>query len=199
MSADRRAVLATWQGAETPRLESARLVLNGTGRLRAAGRAVAAAGETAAYSAYYELLVDETGATRRLLVGTTTEDDERHLSLSRGDDGFWLVDRRNGDVERAAFAGASDVDVRDSVLFNTLPVRRLDLHREPGEFSFPVVWVSLPDLSVSLVRQTYRTVSVVGQGTTGAVVHFASGSFTSEIVFDADGVVVDYPGVARRV
>ncbi|MCP2258068.1 hypothetical protein LX15_001755 [Streptoalloteichus tenebrarius] len=192
----RRSVLATWRGLGSPRLESARLVLTDTGRLRAAGRAVAAAGEMEAYSAYYELLVDETGVTRRLTLGTTTRSDERHLSLSRGDDGFWLVDRGGDDVRRLAFDGAHDVDVRDSVLFNSLPVRRLGLHLAPGEHEFPVVWVSLPDLSVRLVRQTYRSVGALDDS---AVVNFASGSFTSDITVDSDGLVVDYPGVAHRV
>jgi hypothetical protein len=33
----------------------------------------------------------------------------------------------------------------------------------------------------------------------GAVVRFASGDFTADLLVDADGFVVDYPQLARRV
>ncbi|GGM81389.1 hypothetical protein GCM10012275_60070 [Longimycelium tulufanense] len=190
----RRPVFATWQAAGAPRLESARLVLNGVARLRAFGRAVAA-GPPAAYSMSYELTVDESGATQRLVLATSSAAGDRQLSLSRADD-FWLVDRGNGAVERIDAAGALDVDVQDSILFNALPIRRLGLHREAAEFELPVVWVSLPELTLGVVRQTYRTVSVSGAG---AVVNFRSDAFTADITVDADGIVADYPGVAHRV
>jgi hypothetical protein len=81
------------------------------------------------------------------------------------------------------------------VLFNALPIRRLGLHRESGVHEVPMVYVSMPDLSVRLVRQTYRTVSV---GEDRSVVNFASGDFSADLLVDADGVVIDYPGIATR-
>ncbi|MDN5861145.1 MAG: putative glycolipid-binding domain-containing protein, partial [Pseudonocardia sp.] len=65
-----------------------------------------------------------------------------------------------------------------------------------GEHTIPMVWVSLPDLEVSLVEQTYRTVSTDEHG---AVIEFSAEGFTAEIVVDADGMVVCYPGIARRL
>ena len=67
---------------------------------------------------------------RRLAVTCATAGRERYITLNRTDDGFWLLDTGMGggrlDVE-----GAVDVDLAFSPLFNTLPIRRLGLHRRP--------------------------------------------------------------------
>jgi uncharacterized protein len=187
--------MVTWQGLTGPRLESARLVLS-EHRVKGSGRVVAAAiGGQEAYNASFELTVGEDSIVSRLLLRSTTAEDERTLSLSRTEDGMWIIDRGRG-AERRDFEGALDVDLQSSVLFNALPVRRLGLHREAGEHELPVVWVSLPDLSVSLVRQRYRTVSV---NANGSVLAFERGDSSAELAVDTDGLVVDYPGLARRV
>lgn len=189
------ATLFTWQGVDEPRLESVRVLLSES-RLRASGRLIAAGkGADEAYSASFELSTDEVGVFSRLLLRTTTADEERQVSLSRTEDEVWLVDHGTG-AERDEFDGACDVDVLGAVLFNTLPVRRLWLHREPGTHDLPMVYVDLPDLSVTLSWQTYRTVSVHGDG---AVVNYASDGFTADLAVDTEGFVVDYPGLARRL
>ncbi|GDY33421.1 putative glycolipid-binding domain-containing protein [Gandjariella thermophila] len=192
----RRPTMLTWQGVpeQPPRLESVRLLLSDA-RLRASGRMVAAAGDgTEPFSASFELSVTEVGTVSRLLLRSTTAEEERQISLSRTEDGVWLADLGQG-TERTDFDGAVDVDVQRAALFNTLPIRRLGLHREPGEHEIPMVFVSLPDLSVRLVRQTYRTVSV---GAEQSVVNFTSGDFSADLVVDAEGLVLDYPGLATR-
>ena len=70
-----------------------------------------------------------------------------------------------------------------------------------GERYLSMVFVALPSLEVCLVRQTYRTVSVGDSGPVGqgqAVVNFASESFQADLTVDADGLVLEYPGLARR-
>lgn len=193
----RRPIMVTWQGTDpaTPRLESVRLLLSGQ-RIRASGRMVSAAGtDTEAHSASFELSVTEVGTVSRLLLRTTTAEEERQISLSRTEDGVWLADLGEG-TDRTDFDGAVDVDVQGAVLFNTLPIRRLGLHREVGEHELPMVFVTLPDLSVRLVRQTYRTVSV---GERHSVVNYSSNGFAADLVVDADGLVVEYPGLATRL
>lgn len=192
----RRPTMLTWQGAagQPPRLESVRLLLSDA-RIRASGRMVAAAGAgTEPFSASFELSVTEMGTVSRLLLRCTTAEEERQISLSRTEDGVWLADLGEG-TERTDFDGAVEVDVQGAVLFNTLPIRRLGLHRKPGEHELPMVFVSLPELSVRLVRQTYRTVSV---GEHESVVNYTSGEFSTDLVVDAEGLVVDYPGLATR-
>jgi hypothetical protein len=95
---------------------------------------------------------------------------------------------------RTNFGGALDVDLQFSPLFNALPVRRLNLHRMAAKHDLAMVFVSLPDLEVSRVPQTYRTVSL-GEP---AVVSLSSDSYDTELTVDADGLVLDYPGLARR-
>jgi hypothetical protein len=52
--------------------------------------------------------------------------------------------------------------------------------------------VAVPELTVEPSRQTYTH---LGRG----LVRFASGDFRSDLVFDTDGCVVDYPGLAARL
>ena len=52
----------------------------------------------------------------------------------------------------------------------------------------------MPDLTVTLVRQTYRTVSISEDG---AVINYTDANRTADIVVDTDGLPVSYPEVAR--
>lgn len=185
--------MVTWQSYGEPRLEQVRLLLSDQ-RLRASGRLVSA-GPNEQFSGSFELSVGEDGTVTRLLLRTATVEEERQISVSHTDDGAWLVDHGQG-AERADFDGAVDVDVQFVVLFNSIPIRRLGLHREPSEQSLPVVRVSLPDLSVEVVRQTYRTVSV---GEESSIVNFSSGDFSEDLTIDSLGLVLDYPQVAHRI
>jgi hypothetical protein len=187
--------ILTWQGAGTPHLESVRLLAAGT-RLKASGRMITAAtGDTDAYSTSFEVSTDEAGTFSRLGLRVTTAEEERQISINRTEDGLWLVDRGEG-AERSAFGGAFEVDVQNAVTFNAFPIRRLNLHREPGSHTMPRVYLSLPDLSIRVAEQTYTTVSTSDDG---AVVTFTSGDVTADLTVDDAGFVVDYPGLARRV
>ncbi len=189
------ATMLTWAGVGASRLEAVRVVAGVRG-IRATGSIVAAAAEEApAYSASYSLATDEVGMIGRLTVRITTASGERHVALSRSEEGIWLVDHGAGAV-RTDFDGAADIDVAYSPLFNALPVRRLGLHRSAAEHELPMVFVDLPSLEVGLTRQTYRTVSV---GPERSVVSFASERFVAELTVDSEGLVIDYPGLAKRL
>ncbi len=200
-TAARRTPLVTrmlaWSGVDAPRLEAARVVL-GERSMRAGGSMVSAPHEgTEAYSASYSLATDEVGVVQRLAVRTTRVQGEQYVTLTRSEENIWLVDHltgQGGGTVRTNFSGALDVDLASSPLFNGLPVRRLGLHRAAAQHDLSIVFVSLPDLEVACIRQTYRTVAV-GETT---VVGFGSDGLTAELTVDADGLVLDYPGVARR-
>lgn len=188
--------MLTWQGVSATRMESARVLWPGGLRVRATGRViVAATAEHAPYSAEYELMVDERGVVRRLLLRSANAETQRQVSLAHSEDAGWLVDSATG-AQRDRFDGALDVDVENMVLFHATPIRRLGLHQEPGEVTLPVISVSLPDLSVRLVRQTYRTESI---GPSGAVVNFADDTVDVDLTVAPDGTVLHYPGLARRI
>lgn len=185
--------MLSWIGQGGLRLEAVRVVL-GERSLRAHGSVVAAAHDGAeSYSASYALSTDESGGVRRLTVRTIRAQGEQHITLSRSEEGIWLVDGDHG-AARTDFDGALDVDLAFSPLFNALPVRRLGLHRDAGDHVLPMVFVALPGLEAIQVRQSYRTVSLGDP----CVVSFASDSYQADLTVDADGLVLDYPGLARR-
>lgn len=189
----RKPIIVTWQGTSRTSLESVRLFVS-DGRLRASGRLVVA--EENPFSASFEFTVARSGDVGRGLLRTTAADTERQISLGRTEDGIWLVDRGEGATERNDFDGALDVDVAGAVTFSALPIRRLGLHRKPDTVELPVLYISMPDLTVTLVRQTYRTVSITE---TGAVINYQDANRDTDLTVDTDGLPVDYPGVANRI
>ncbi len=130
--------ILTWRAHDVPRMESVRVQLSGK-RIKAHGRIVSAATPTAAaFSASYDLVTDETGATKRLSLTLTLAERERQLSIARDEEGMWLVRDHQNQTSRAAFDGALDVDVVFSPFFNALPIRRTDL-RAGSSLALPVV------------------------------------------------------------
>ena len=185
--------MLTWQADDGHGFEGTRLHFGAGKAFRALGRLVRA-DPGAEYTASYRLVVRDDGTVERVSITSATATRERHLTLNRTDDGYWLLDTGSGGT-RAEFGGAVDVDLSGSPLFNTLPIRRLGLHQQEGEHTIPMVYVSLPELEVTLVEQRYRTVST---DSTSPVVEFSSDGFTAELQLDGDAVVTAYPGLATR-
>lgn len=186
--------MLTWQAEGRPGLEGVRVHF-GPGPLgfRALGRIVRP-DPSGDLTASYNLVVREDGTLLRLSVTAATMAAEKHLTIQRTDDGFWLLDDGSGST-RADFDGAVDLDLEFSPLFNSLPIRRLGLHREAGEVEVPMVFVSLPDLTVTTAVQEYRTVRV-GAGDVPAQVGFTWEDFSADLAVDVDGFVISYPGLA---
>lgn len=188
------ASMLTWSGPASSRLEAVRVVLAARG-MRATGSIVSAAdGDEPAFSASYTLFTDEAGVISRLTVRATTAGGERHVTTTRSEEGIWLVENGDG-AARGSFDGALDIDVAGSPLFNALPIRRLGLHREPGDAEIAVVYLDVPSLEVHVERQHYATVRV---GDT-SVVRFSSEGFEAELTVDSQGLVLDYPGIGHRI
>lgn len=90
-------------------------------------------------------------------------------------------------------AGAVDVDLTCTPFTNTLPLRRVDLPLGEGR-ELIMVYVQLPSLAVSPDPQRYtrlgeRTWRFESQG----------GDFCRNLEVDEHGLVLDYPGLFRRV
>ncbi|MFG2126709.1 putative glycolipid-binding domain-containing protein [Streptomyces sp. NPDC048751] len=163
----------------------------GADALRARGRAVGTTPEP--YWVSYELETTAGFVTQRLRVTAETAERTRTLDLRHDGQGGWTADGvRVPEVE-----GALDCDLGLCPLTNTMPVLRHELHRVPGEREFLMAWVSVPDLAVQPSRQTYTHLGRAGDG--GGRVRYASGDFRSDVEFDADGLVVEYPQLARRL
>jgi hypothetical protein len=195
----RRMVL--WRGLDEWTAESARVEIGDDG-VRATGT------QLGAFQLPYRLdyALDATGpgfVTRHLRVAAAGEGWRRSIDLLRGEDGGW---RCSADAEgTAALAppglpeGAPldgrtlDCDLGLCPLTNLMPVRRHALDREAGEQVFTMAWVSVPDLAIHVDEQRYEHVRP-------GVVRFSQPSgFSAELELDEDGLVVVYPGIARRV
>ncbi|AKK29842.1 putative glycolipid-binding domain-containing protein [Mycobacterium sp. EPa45] len=185
--------ILTWRAHDDSRMESARVQLSGN-RIKAYGRIVAAAAATnPAFSASYDLVTDETGATKRLSMSVTLAERDRQLSIARDEEGMWLVTDHQGQ-SRGAYEGAMDVDVVFSPFFNALPIRRTGLYQRVDSVTLPVVYVSLPDLTVK-----QATISYAGAGPNGDGIKLHSPVAETTITVDSDGFIVDYPGLAARI
>ena len=97
--------------------------------------------------------------------------------------------------ERTLTLELGDADFFDlgySPLFNSLPVIRDRLLAPGPPHDYRMRWVEVPSLEVSLSEQRYEP---LGDG----AVRFRAGDFASDISFDADGFVIDYPGIGARL
>ncbi|MBW0017813.1 MAG: putative glycolipid-binding domain-containing protein [Mycobacterium sp.] len=184
--------MLTWRAQDVSRMESVRIQLSGK-RIRANGRIVAAATATnPAFGAYYELQTDESGATKRFGLTVTLAERERQLAISRDEENMWLVTDHQGE-RRAGYNGALDVDVVFSPFFNALPIRRLGLHGRAESAVLPMVYVNVPQMTV-----TAATVNYSSQGRLDGI-KLRSPVADTTVTVDADGFIVDYPGLAERI
>jgi len=181
----------TWRSYDALRLESARVALTGN-RIRAHGRIVAAESDAhPAFSVSYDLVTDDSGATKRLSLDVSLAERERQLSIARDEENMWLITDHEGD-SREAYGGALDVDMVLSPFFNALAIRRAGLHRGTETVTLPVVYVSLPDLTVTAAQITYT-------GLGGGALELHSPVAETTVIVDDDGFILDYPGLAERI
>jgi hypothetical protein len=172
----------------------------GRDTLTASGVAIGT--EPVPYRLDYELETGPRFVTTRLHVTSRGEGWRRDLDLRRDASGAWTVDAtEHGTVDlpspgcdASLLEDALDCDLGLSPVTNMMPILRHGLVRAGGPIVLSMAWVAVPELSVRLDRQRYRHVRshVVG-------FEAVDGSFAAELTCDDDGVVVDYPGIARRL
>lgn len=180
------------------------MVTLGDGALSAQGVALGTTPEP--YRLDYELTTAKGYVTTELRVRAVGEAWHRALDVRRAASGQWSctveVDGSfagpapGGDL--GILDGALDCDLARSPLTNSMPVLRHSLHESGGPIDFLMAWVSVPDLVVHPSRQRYSFVRREGRE---RIVRYESldGDFVAEIRFDERGLVLDYPGIARRV
>ncbi|GAA4228542.1 hypothetical protein FHR32_008158 [Streptosporangium album] len=124
----------------------------------------------------------------------------RALDLRRSTQGIWSCETKEeghlggpppgGDVN--VLNDALDCDLGLSPLTNTMPVLRHGLHRAGGHVDLVMAWVEVPSLRVIHYPQRYTHVRP-------NVVRYESEGFSADLTLDDDGVVVDYPGLAKLI
>lgn len=193
-----------WEGTDAWRAELATVDL-GVDRVRATG--VQLGVDPVPYRLEYEL---ETGAgweTQRLHARSSGAGWSRAIDLRHDGAGRWTcqvedsgtvagLPEAGGDVD--LLRGAIDCDLVASPLTNLMPIRRHSLNLHEGEHDLLMAWVDVPSLAVTPSPQRYEHVRRTDDG---SVVRFVGEGreFVAELELDADGLVVAYPGIARRV
>jgi hypothetical protein len=175
-------------------------------------RGTAQAAVPVPYTCRYELFTDEAWAAVRLDVTVEGGGWLRRARLERAAGRWRVTTAEQGDLDAALtaaglplaglpgiedpdrLADATDIDLGASPLTNTLPVRRLGLQdADPGTtHQLTVAWVLVPSLTVVPAEQAYTVLE-------GGNVHYASEGFSADLLLDAEGYVLNYPGLAERV
>jgi uncharacterized protein len=196
--------MLAWEGTDGWRAELAEVEL-GTGGLLATG--VQLGDDPRPYRLDYRLDALDGFRTRRLEIELRSGEAQRSLDLRR-DAGVWswrrTVDGRpeapSSPVDSEPLSEAEDCDLALSPLTNLMPIRRAGLSSGTGALDLVCAWVSVPDLTVRPYRQRYEHVRRESGGSTVRFIDRGpAAGFVADLALDTDGLVLDYPGIARRV
>jgi uncharacterized protein len=130
--------------------------------------------------------------TRSAQVAGRSARGRHELRLDGDGSGRWQVDG----AAAPHLDGCLDVDLESSAFTNALPVHRLGL--EVGaDAPAPAVYVRALDLTVDRLEQHYRRLD---DDAGRRRYHYSAPAFAYEcqLVYDDDGLVLDYPGIAVR-
>ncbi len=144
----------------------------------------------------YELDSDPEWRLRQLTFAVMPVDGSGggRLELESDGQGRW---RANGE-SRAALEGCIDVDIQVTPFTNTLPIRRLGM--SPGDGAeLRMAYVTVPDLALQVDEQRYTCLK--RSDSHGGLYRYEAvgDDFEAELPVDADGLVMDYPDLFRRV
>lgn len=191
-----------WRGSDSERIDTAHVRL-GIDSLTAHGTSL-----TSSYAMDFRLTTGPRWITRALDVRTRGDGWSRSLVLRRSNEGDWTADwdgRGGGQLpqELPDLRESLDCDLGLCPLTNTMPILRHDYvgaaHRgQTASRGFIMALVSVPDLAVQRSEQRYSVKDPVNVNG-GALVGFASERFSTTLETDGDGLIINYPGLARRV
>jgi hypothetical protein len=140
----------------------------------------------------YRVELDREWRTRTARVTTTVARASWELALDADGGGRWTV---NG-AAASHLEGCFDVDLELSAVTNALPV-----HRQPlqiGErMAAPAAYVRAVPGPVERLEQLYERVEG-SHGLSAYEYRAPAFDFSCRLVYDAHGLVVDYPGIAVR-
>ncbi len=142
-----------------------------------------------AFGLRYRIRLGDDWRVRDLAVERT---DGPSLGLVSPEPGLW---RTADGAPRPELDGCIDVDIQATPFTNTLPIRRLGLTRAMGIAELRMVYVPLDTLVPFPDGQRYAALEDGRRYRYEA----ADDGFAAELVLDEDGLVLDYPGLFRRV
>jgi uncharacterized protein len=145
------------------------------------------------FRARYLIHCDPRWRTRELIVDPLDGSDPLHIRS--GGEGDW---RDASGRALPELQGCIDVDLSVTPFTNTLPIRRLDL-REGESSEIAVVYVDVPEMELGTSRQRYTYL----ERSPGGLYRYEDTGlfqgFTADLPVDENGLVLDYPGIFRRM
>ena len=174
----------TWTGEGIERLN----VVRDGGRVLATA-VVEGAENGTPFGVRYEILCDARWRVRSLTVQPLSGG--KALELLADGQGRWTTGQ--GDP-LPDLDGCIDADISATPFTNTLPIRRLGL-RTGESADLKVAYVAVPGLGVEPDGQRYTCLKE------GELYRYESleSDFVADLRVDADGLVLDYPGLFRRI
>jgi uncharacterized protein len=139
----------------------------------------------------YRLTWDRAWRLSAAELTAVTRHGTRSLLLHTDGQGHW---RHSDGRTIDELDGCIDIDIWPTPFTNSFPVRRAPM-AIGARSEFRMAWISAPELTVQpkaqaytrLAERLYRFDSLDGSG------------FTADLPVDEDGIVLDYPGLFRRV
>jgi hypothetical protein len=146
-----------------------------------------------AFTVEYEIVLDARWYTRSARVVSRSAAGRSVASIEADGRGHWTINA----TAAPHLDGCLDVDLESSALTNAFPVRRL--HLSPGEQAdAPAAYVRALGADVERLDQRYRRLDDAA-GRSRYDYYAPTFDFRCDLVYDDSGLVVDYPGIARRV
>jgi len=181
--------IAVWKSIDHPGMEY--LSLEEYENRLLARSVVIGVEEPRAFQVEYSVVCERNYAVRAVMVAVTHRG---HTLLSGDGQGSWF-DREHKLLPE--LDGCIDVDISATPFTNTLPIRRIQWQVGQSEV-FKMVYILVPDLTVSVDQQRYTCLEKTDHGATFRYESLDS-DFTADITVDSDGLVLNYPGLFERI
>ncbi len=152
--------------------------------------------EQAPFRLRYEIRCDPQWRVRAIQLGLL-DGSPRSLHFFTDGLGNWTTE--SGEA-LPLLKGCLDVDISATPFTNTLPIRRLAL--QPGSSAtISMAYFAIPQMQVKITQQRYTCLEANPAGGRYRFESLVDGvsHFTAELPVDRNGLVLDYPGLFRRV
>lgn len=146
-----------------------------------------------AWAIRYSIIVDSRWTTQRAHIHAWSAAGQREVALTTDGAGSWSIDG----VPAPRLDGCFDVDLEASSLTNALPVRRLGLELGASAEA-PAAYVRASDLGIERLEQRYVRLDSEDERQRYDYTSPQFG-FRCELLYDDSGLVLEYPGIAKRV
>ncbi len=151
------------------------------------------------YELTYEVRTVPPFVTEALVVELLLPSARRRLELRRSAGGAWTATLDGEPLVLPNLSDALDCDLGRCPTTNSMPVLREGLLERDEPAEFVMALVSVPELVVHRSRQRYVPLGTASDGRRTIRFESMDSDFRSVLTFDRDGLVVDYPQLARRL